>query len=390
MKIVYIADVPTQGGATESLVQLMLEMRESYGVEPIACTAQESLLNERLRGLGIENYVTGHAQFLFSPPALALKRPLERYKAQRLYNQKFDISIATAERSIDFSSVDIIHSNLPRTDLGEELARRHGIPHVCHLREFSFDDFHCESFRDGPAKYISDNSSALIAVSQAVKRAWAKRGADKDKIHVVYNGIKLERCYAPETAQSPAEQGSIRCVFLGGCSEAKGVWDAVHAVKNLRGKENIHLDIFGWDSRATKTKVLSYIKLHKLSNYITIFDRDSKIVERLAEYNLALVCSRAEGFGRVVLEYQASGVPVIAANAGALPELIDSGRNGILYEKNGGGSCLSKEIEEISHNSSLWHSIRRAGLADCKKFNSGNNAKIIAKIYETVLNRWGK
>lgn len=385
MKVVYIADVPIQGGATESLVQLTLEMRESFDVEPIVCTAQESSLNERLGNLGIENHVTGHAQFLFSPPGMMLRRPIERYKACKLYHEQADSSIESAERSIDFSGVDLIHSNLPRTDLGEELSRRHGIPHICHLREFSFEDFKCESFREKPEKYISDNSRALIAVSNAVRMAWARRGADIDKIHVVYNGVKLDRYHAPKHALSPKELGKIQCVFLGGCSEAKGIWDALEAIRVLRKHENIHLDVYGWDSRATKAKAEIYIKLHGLTNNVSILNRDSEIAKKLNKYNLALVCSRAEGFGRVVLEYQASGVPVVAADTGALPEIIKDEENGLLYKKSEGGASLSDRISEISSSRELWHSIRSTGLTTCRKYSSSNNTRSIIQIYRSLL-----
>ena len=51
-----------------------------------------------------------------------------------------------------------------------------------------------------------------------------------------------------------------------------------------------------------------------------------------ANADIALVCSRAEAFGRVTIEAMKYGLPVIAANTGASPEIIKDGETGLLYE----------------------------------------------------------
>lgn len=384
----FIADVPTKGGATESMIQLILELKEQYGIRSIVCTAQKSELNSRLNSLGIENHVTFHSQFLVSPPALAIKRPIALLKAFCIYKRAFKQSLRLAENYIDFSQVDIIHSNLPRTDLGEELARLHRIPHVCHLREFSFEDFHCVSFRRNPGVYLSNRSTRLIAVSQAVKQAWIKRGIKNDKIQVVYNGVATTqyKLSAKQTEHlSPYESEEIKCVFLGGCSEAKGVWDAVKAVENFDTSKKISLDIYGGDSRTTKAKVKAYIRVHRLEDRIAIKERVSNVKTILGNYNVALVCSRAEGFGRVVVECQAAGVPVIAANTGGLPELICNGKNGLLYDKKLGWISLKNKISLLSENSSLWVEIRKGGLESSTEFSAARNANEVFKVYQSIM-----
>ena len=43
-----------------------------------------------------------------------------------------------------------------------------------------------------------------------------------------------------------------------------------------------------------------------------------------------LFCSQTDTFGQVLLEAQASGLPVVAVGVGGPAELIDSGRSGVL------------------------------------------------------------
>ena len=49
-----------------------------------------------------------------------------------------------------------------------------------------------------------------------------------------------------------------------------------------------------------------------------------------ASADLMLFCSQTDTFGQVLLESQASGLPVVAVGVGGPAELIDSGRSGVL------------------------------------------------------------
>ena len=59
-----------------------------------------------------------------------------------------------------------------------------------------------------------------------------------------------------------------------------------------------------------------------------------------SQADVALVCSRAEAFGRITIEAMKYGLPVIASNVGGNVELIKDGETGVLYEY---GSIQSME-----------------------------------------------
>jgi glycosyltransferase involved in cell wall biosynthesis len=66
-------------------------------------------------------------------------------------------------------------------------------------------------------------------------------------------------------------------------------------------------------------------------DFIDFSDFDN-YVKMLNACDLYVVPSRWEGFGMVVLEAWACGVPVIGTNVGGIPEIIEPGTNGALAE----------------------------------------------------------
>ena len=386
LHVVYVADIPTSGGATDCLVELASGVQERFGFKATVLTAQHSRLNERLDALGVENFVTEHGAFLFAPPSSKLRGRIAYMQNRNAWRRGLDKSISLAEKYVDFSKVDVIHSNLPRTDLGELLASKHGIAHICHLREFSFTHFGCISFRKDPVRFISDHSDCLVAISRSVGEGWVEKGADPEKVRVIYDDVSGRdlTCLAAGERRCCEAHDKLEMVFLGGCSETKGVWDAIHAAEKLSASRPVHLDVYGYDSRATNIKVHSYVKTHGIGELVSLKNYDPDVMKSLHRYDVALVCSKAEGFGRVVIEYWAAGVPVVASNTGALPELITPGVNGLLYDKAQGSASLAEQISLLADDAGLRGMLVGNGRASVERFDQFDSLQAIADLYREV------
>lgn len=340
LNVVFIADLPVTGGATNSLVELTAALHDLYGVNCTVCTHQKSELNERLRAVGVSSVVTGHGPFLAGGSHSKLRTAYSVVANCYRWRKAINTSICKAEEAIDFSKVDLIHSNLPRTDLGILLAAKHGIPHICHLRESSFEDFNCVSLRKDPAKFISDNSAAMIAVSNYVKANWVSRGADPNKIRVIYNGVNVGGI---RRKSAERKSGPLKVIFLGGYAKGKGIDDVLKAAAELPQAVagRIQIDVYGYGNA---TFANAYVRRHGLEQFIRLHGVLENVKECLADYDIGLACSKAEAFGRIILEYKTAGLGVIAANRGAFPELIEDGVDGVLYDSNASGRRLSETL----------------------------------------------
>ncbi|WP_405315472.1 glycosyltransferase family 4 protein [Lactobacillus helveticus] len=49
--------------------------------------------------------------------------------------------------------------------------------------------------------------------------------------------------------------------------------------------------------------------------------------------DVGCLLSRWEGFGLVLPEYMACGVPIVATNVDAIPNIVDNGKNGLLVDQ---------------------------------------------------------
>ncbi len=150
---------------------------------------------------------------LVSTPVDNYKTPIKYAIALIRYLVGLRKSVRIAENAIDFDTVDVIHTNTPRFDLGIILARRHNIKHVIHLRENSFTFFHCWSYRPNPIAYMNSGASAFIAVSESVAKRWVAKGLDENKIEVIYDGVdqskKVKKCRSGHMALAKAVEDCI-------------------------------------------------------------------------------------------------------------------------------------------------------------------------------------
>ncbi|PSN16428.1 glycosyl transferase family 1 [filamentous cyanobacterium CCT1] len=92
-----------------------------------------------------------------------------------------------------------------------------------------------------------------------------------------------------------------------------------------------------------------------------------------------------ETFGRVAIEAFAKGTPVVASNIGAIAELVDHERTGLLFRP-GDSTDLATQIHWLLAHPEKLRQMRQGARAEFEaKYTAGKNCKRLMEIYQTVL-----
>jgi glycosyltransferase involved in cell wall biosynthesis len=90
----------------------------------------------------------------------------------------------------------------------------------------------------------------------------------------------------------------------------------------------------------------------KMEGAVRFLPFTTEVPALMNAFDLSLLPSRGETFGLVVIEAMAAGVPVIATDAGGVPEIIEHKQNGILIPP-GDSDALAKAMRLMAENEPL-------------------------------------
>lgn len=383
MKVLYIIDSITQGGAIRSFMEMVKAMK-SLGITPVVLSSKFDNINVFLNDNEIENYAIGHPNLLRVINKKGWKGPLRIIKYSLLYYLAEWRSHRKLER-IDLSEIGLIHTNSARNDIGCYLNKKKGIPHIMHIREFADADFDCSPIKPDYVDIFNNYTTQFISISEAVKKHWINKGIIADKITTIYNGIHFENI---TVSRDEDKYASFKMFIAGGVYPTKGQHLIVEAIgllpENIR--EGVCLDVAGWYSKKYVDDMKVYASERGYEQQIRFLGAINDVHERLGNYQVGLMCSRAEGFGRTTAEYMHAQLGVIASDSGANPELIEDGVTGLLF-KSGDAQSLAECIERLYNNRELLIKLSHAARKKARLlYTQQKNAESIYNLYQEILN----
>ena len=182
-------------------------------------------------------------------------------------------------------------------------------------------------------KIYTKKIDKIITPSNFCRSKLIEDGIDQDRIIALHNFIDIDEYNVPREDEGYA-------LYIGRLSKEKGIFNLIKAISNLEEGE---LRIAG--DGPEKEAIIQFIQENHLEGRIKLlgFLDKNGIKEQIRKCRFVVVPSVGyENCPYSVMETLAIGKPVIGANIGGIPELVQNQSTGITYKFD--------DIEELSLN----------------------------------------
>lgn len=185
------------------------------------------------------------------------------------------------------------------------------------------------------SRWLPRLAHSYFAVSDYARQVYADHGMDRQCVQVLHNPVDLQRYrYAAQTrAQVLAEldipQDAIVVGYCGRMLRSKGIYTLLEASALAMARDpRVHCLWVGEDGSGelrAAAAAMPNAQRHHFTGLVDATERYYSAFSMLAFPSLA-----PETFGRVSIEAQACGIPVLGSDIGGVPETLSPGASGLL------------------------------------------------------------
>jgi len=329
--------------------------------------------------------------------------PYKIYWTRRFNVATINLDIFSFARSLNRlarrEGFDIVHGNAEESFFSSWICRRHNAipfftshaPHVpatgifrALMRPIAFlktvNPHLLRSAARRAAKIITFSQFSRNLVLAGLGQSWQNR------IDVIPGGIDPSWF---EVERTPSEKPEM--VFWGRMEDEKGIPELLEAMNIVARKiPDAKLTLVGEGNRLEEYK-RRVRKLGLIPRMIVPGWQSMEAIQKLsATASVAVFPSRIESFGLSVAEALGAGVPVIAANAGALPEIVEDGVTGTLVSSRD-SEGLADAICTVLGNMEKSRRMAEQGRENARqKFSWDTAAEQLIGLYRQELAAMGK
>jgi glycosyltransferase involved in cell wall biosynthesis len=360
LRILYIIPSFNYGGSERKVVDLALNLNRDFFAAYVMSISEDGVLKKELDDGGI--------------PSVCVKK-----------KSKFDIFVVFRIcRFIKKNKIDIVHVFTSTAKLWGRLACMGNKKVVVVSTEESlFRGLRSDVFFE---RLFNKSTSVIVANSHAtMMSAIEKTHISEAKYRVIYNGINLKRFSDYKGNRDsdrhfykiPADKSVI--LHIGRFDDRKGHKYLLKAMPLiLQEKPDAFLVLAG--EGETMVSMIELIDELKINEQVLLVGYVADLPKLYHTADVFVLPSVAEGFGNVIVEAMASGIPVIAAAAGGIPEIIEHEQTGLLFPPKD-EDAIAKAYLRLTRDDELKTSLVGNALKNISKFSLETQVDSYQKLY---------
>ena len=326
LRVLYVNPFSQQVSGPDESLQGLLKPLIRRGVEPHLVLPRPGPQVPRYEALGVPVHYAPISilRRRFSSLELALFGPTLMRGAA---------AIATLARRI---GADLIHTNMEVVLDGAIAARWLGLPHVLHYRGNSLDQ--PRQVFDLLTWIWTGLSDQVFCISDTTSGIFARRGRSA-KVSTLYNPVDIAAfAQAPRSSEVRAtfgaRDGDTLVGTVGRIHPRKDLETFVRAAAVVaRDRPRVRFVVVGAAEGPAEEAYLEQLRTTArtlgLAQHLLFAAARRDMPATFKAFDVFVLASRHEGFGRVVAEAMAAGIPTVVSREGALPELVSEDANGL-------------------------------------------------------------
>lgn len=214
-------------------------------------------------------------------------------------------------------------------------------------------------------------------ISESTKEDLVASGIPQENIYLHYCGIDRTVYKPDEKSEKP-----FSITFVGRIKKYKSIDHLLYAIPDVRNSfPDLKVAIVGdGDDIPRLKKIATSLEIDDIVEF-TGFVSTRRKVEILQSSEVVVNTSIREGWGLTVIESNACGAPVIAADSPGLRDSVKDGYSGILYPY-GDIDSLAGVIKKLLGNEEMLKKMQKNAIKWSKRFDWERSAKGIVKLLQ--------
>jgi glycosyltransferase involved in cell wall biosynthesis len=254
---------------------------------------------------------------------------------------------------------DIVHSHSLRAELASAFWAASVTPRPRLIRSIhNTDPLYDHPVLGRLGRWSAGKMDRIVTISDAVSEfARNQLGPEAAPVQRIYYGIDPDD-YPIERTEQP---GTMKLAIVARLAAQKGHHVLLDAIQDVaRSIPAVHLLVIGHEDDLTIAELQGYATKLGIQQQVTFLGFRADIGDLTRDVDVFVLPSLWEGFGLVLIEAMALGLPVVASRVGPIPEIVVDGDTGTLVPP-GNASALAQAIREILESPDLAFAMGQRG-----------------------------
>lgn len=288
---------------------------------------------------------------------------------------------------------DVIHAHwaIPTGPAAVMAARRLGLPSVItmhggdvYVNPEQGYDFPTRWYVRPALRWTLNHAGALTAITDDCRQHALRAGAPADRIRLVFNGTDLRR-FSPSDTRDAALDAAYGPLMIFACRQLfprKGIRFLIEAVAQLKPTFPELTLVLAGDGfeRPELVRLAANLGIGSSVTFLG-WVPNVELPKYYRASAVSVIPSLEEGFGIPAAEAMGCEVPVVASDAGGLPEVVEDGVTGLVVPR-GDSAALAKAIGTLLADAGLRHRMGVAGRERALKlFDWDRSAERFEQVY---------